>query len=155
VAEPRDVALTPPGTVDGVLRATVYDAAGTPRAERLIFRTPRRSLRIAIEPAQAEAMLGSPVAVRIRTTSAEGQPVSATVTIAVVDDAVLLAIPSRERPARLPAQALLGSDVLLLSDAEAYLGEDETSRRRLDLLLGTQGWRRFAFGDIARFINEH
>jgi hypothetical protein len=153
--EAKEMALTPPGAVDGVLRATVYDVAGIPRAERLVFRRPRRSLRIAIEPTPARASLGSPVAVRIRTTSAEGQPVSATVTIAVVDAAVLDAAPRRERPPRLPVQALLGSEVLELGDPEAYLGEDETSRRRLDLLLGTQGWRRLAFYDVSRFIAEH
>jgi hypothetical protein len=153
--EGRDVALTPPGAIDGVLRATVYDAAGLPRAERLIFRRPRRSLRIAIEPPSTPLAPGSPVSVRIRTTSAEGQPVSATVTIAVVDDLALDAVAPRDRPPRLPAQALLGSEVRELSDPEAYLGEDEAARRRLDLLLGTQGWRRLAFYDVTRFMAEH
>lgn len=153
--EARDVALTPPGAVDGVLRATVYDAAGIPRAERLVFRRPRRSLRIAIEPTPARAGSAAPIAVRIRTTNADGQPVSATVTIAVVDNAVFEAIPRRDRPPRLPAQALLGSEVRDLGDPEAYLGEDEASRRRLDLLLGTQGWRRLAFYDVTRFVAEH
>jgi FHA domain-containing protein/A-macroglobulin complement component/alpha-2-macroglobulin family protein/MG2 domain-containing protein len=165
--EPREIALTPPGSSDGVLRATVLDAAGVPRAERLVFRRPSRSLRVTVEmrcagpapPSLAggppRAGLRSPVLVRVKTTDAEGVPRAATVTIAVTDDTLLGAIVPRERAPNLAEQALLGGEVLDFADPAAYLGADEAAPRRLDLLLGTQGFRRFAFLDIARFAAEH
>lgn len=165
--EPREIALTPPGSADGVLRATVLDAAGVPRAERLVFRRPSRSLRVAVEmqstgpapPPRGDgpprAGLRSPVLLRVKTTDAEGGPCAATVTLAVTDDALLGAIPPRERAAHLPEQVLLGGEVLNFSDPTAYLGADDGAPRRLDLLLGTQGFRRFVFLDVARFRAEH
>jgi hypothetical protein len=165
--EPREIALTPPGSSDGVLRATVLDAAGVPRAERLVFRRPSRSLRVTIDMRAAgpappsrpdgvpRAGLRSPILLRVKTTNAEGVPCAATVTLAVTDDTLLGAIPPRERAARLPEQVLLGGEVFDFSDPAAYLGPDEAAPRRLDLLLGTQGFRRFVFLDVARFAAEH
>jgi hypothetical protein len=164
--EAREVALTPPGSADGVLRATVLDAAGLPRAERLVFRRPSRALRVSVEmrsegpsPPRGEgpprAGLRSPVLLRVKTTDEGGVPCSATVTLAVTDDALLAAVPPRERAASLAEQALLGGEVLDFTDPSAYLGPDEAAPHRLDLLLGTQGFRRFAFLDVGRFAAEH
>ncbi len=166
--ESREIALTPPGSVDGVLRATLFDAAGLPRAERLVFRRPARGLRVTVEmrpagPAQAplraggppRASLRSPIALRVKTTDESGVPCAATVTIAVTDDALLAAIPRRARAASLVEQVLLGGEVQELADPAAYLGAGEGAARKLDLLLGTQGFRRFAFQDIARFVALH
>ncbi|MEP7126558.1 MAG: alpha-2-macroglobulin family protein, partial [Byssovorax sp.] len=165
--EPREIALTPPGSSDGVLRATALDAAGVPRAERLVFRRPSRSLRVTVEmrsagpapPARADGVpragQRSPVLLRVKTTDEGGAPCAATVTLAVTDDTLLAAIPARERAARLPEQVLLGGEVLELADAAAYLGPDDAAAHRLDLLLGTQGFRRFVFLDVARFAGEH
>ena len=66
--------------------------------------------------------------------------------LAATDDSVLATIDPRDRAARLPTQALLGAEVRELKDAGVYLSGDAEGRARTDLLLGTQGWRRFAFG---------
>jgi len=166
--ESREIALTPPGSADGVLRATVFDAAGVPRAERIVFRRPSLRVRVAVEmrsagPAPAplragappRAGLRSPILLRVKTTDEGGTPCAATVTIAVTDDALLAAIPPRERAASLLEQVLLGGEVLELADPAAYLDAGEDGARKLDLLLGTQGFRRFAFHDVAGFAAEH
>jgi hypothetical protein len=153
--EVKEVALTPAAAADAVLRATVYDGAGLPRAERLVFRRPLRSLRVEVEVTPAKAGLRAAASVVVRTTNAAGRPVSATVLLAVVDDAVLEMIERRERAPRLAAQALLGSEVRELADAHVYLEQDESAARKLDLLLGSQGWRRFAFHDATKFLAEH
>ena len=164
--EVREVALTPPGSADGILRATVFDGAGVPRAERLVFRRPSRGLRVSLEMRQSgpapprsegppRAGLRSAVVLRVKTTDSAGVPRPATVTLAVTDDALLSAIPPRERAANLVEQVLLGAEVLDFTDPSAYLGAGASAARKLDLLLGTQGFRRFAFYDIARFAAEH
>lgn len=164
--EAREVALTPPGSADGILRATLFDGAGVPRAERLVFRRPSRSLRVTLEMRSSgpssprvggppRAGLRSSIVLRVKTTDAAGNPCSATVTLAVTDDALLSAIQPRERAATLVEQVLLGAEVLDFADPAAYLAPGVEAARKLDLLLGTQGFRRFAFYDVARFASEH
>jgi uncharacterized protein YfaS (alpha-2-macroglobulin family) len=146
-----DAILTPPTTADGVLRATVVDADGLPRAERLVFRKPLRAIQVQVEATPASAGLRDHVQVKITTRDASGKPVPAVVTLSAVDDAVLETVERRERAARLPVQALLGCEVSELMDPTAYLEDGAAGARDMDLLLATQGWRRFAFAEPAKF----
>ena len=51
---------------------------------------------------------------------------------------------------------LLESDVKELADAHVYLdSKNPKAPQALDLLLGTQGWRRFAFMDSVAFLRKH
>ena len=73
--------------------------------------------------------------------------------LTVTDDSVLEMIEKREQAPRLPVMVLLEPEVKELADAQIYL--DEKNPRpplAVDLLLGTQGWRRFAFMDAEKFI---
>ena len=81
----------------------------------------------------------------VTTTDADGKPVVAVVGLTVTDDSVLEMIEKREQAPRLPVMVLLEADVKDLADAHVYL--DATNPKAplaTDLLLGTQGWRRFA-----------
>jgi len=49
----------------------------------------------------------------------------------------------------------LEQEVDHLEDANIYLLNDEKSNIAIDLLLGTQGWRRYAFVDLDKFIEEN
>lgn len=151
----REIDLSPGDAASGVLRAVVLDASGAPRAERLVFRRPRRAVAVTITAEPPRAPLGAEVTLAIRTADERGAPISATVTLAVIDGALIEATPARERAVRLPAQALLDAEVGALFDPGAYLGDDAGSARRLDLLLGVQAFRRFAFHDTPRFLAEH
>ncbi|GMU22953.1 MAG: hypothetical protein AMXMBFR13_30370 [Phycisphaerae bacterium] len=158
-----DVTLTPPDEADGILIATVWDATGKPLAERLVFRRPARSLRIKVTPgtepeAQASASFvpGDKVNLAIQTTDNHGEPVSAVVGLTVTDDSVLEMIDKREQAPRLPVMVLLESDVRELADAHVYLDpENPEAPLATDLLLGTQGWRRFAFFEMENFLAAH
>lgn len=150
---PVDVSLST--TAHGVLRVTVFDMQGTPRAERLVFRGPESGLRIALEVDPKATVPGGKVTVKVKTTDETGKPVAAVVGLSAADDAVLSTIDPRDRAPRLPAQALLGAEVKEFKDAQAYLGADARSALRTDLLLGTQGWRRFAFVEPSQFIAKH
>ncbi|MCU0686998.1 MAG: MG2 domain-containing protein [Polyangiaceae bacterium] len=151
---PAELALEAPAEAAGVLRVTVYDDDGLPRAERLVFRRPARSLALEVDATPAEAGLREGIRVRVRARDQAGAPSKATVTVSVVDDALLETVERRERAPRLPAQALFEADVLELRDAHAYLTGDD-GPRNVDLLLGTQGWRRFAFYRTDEFLAEH
>ncbi len=151
-----DVTLTPPASADGVLVATVWDAAGNPLAERLIYRAPAQVVNIEVVSDRDRYVPGGNAQLTVRTTDANGKPVSAVVGLTVTDDSVLEMIETREQAPRLPVMVLLEDDVKELADAHIYLDRNNPeSPRALDLLLGTQGWRRFAFIDTTSFLKKH
>src|SRR5206468_4256793 len=85
------------------------------------------------------------VTLRVATTDDRGKPVGAMVGLTVTDSSVLEMIEKREQAPRLPVMVLLENDVRNLSDAHVYLDENNPKAPlATDLLLGTQGWRRFA-----------
>jgi hypothetical protein len=139
-------------SIDGVIVATIYDDSQTPIAERLIFREPQHHLRVQIAADRADYVPGDKVTLRITTSDDKGKPIGAVVGLAVTDSSVLEMIDKREQAPRLPVMVLLESEVRDLADAHIYL--DETNPKAMlatDLLLGTQGWRRFVTAGSGSF----
>ncbi len=141
-----------PKDADGVLVATVWDAKGNPLAERLVFRRPRHELEVELVADRTRHVPGEKVSLTARTTR-NGKPVSAVVAVTVTDDAVLQMIERREQAPLLPVMALLEPEVKELADAHVYLdAKNPKAPLATDLLLGTQGWRRFALKDWNAFL---
>ncbi|HKA00172.1 MAG TPA: carboxypeptidase-like regulatory domain-containing protein, partial [Candidatus Solibacter sp.] len=141
-----NVAFTVPRSLDGVIVATVYDNHKMPMAERLLFREPEHKLKVRITADHSDYVPGDKVSLRVSTTDETGRPVAAVVGLTATDSSVLEMIDKREQAPRLPVMVLLESEVKDLADTHVYL--DETNPKAplaTDLLLGTQGWRRFAF----------
>ena len=145
----------------GVLVATLWGPDGAPLAERLVFRDPPRRLRVKVIPSKTRPVPGETVEVTVETRNGKGEPVAAMVGLTVTDDSVLELIEKREQAPRLPVMVYLENDVRDLKDAHVYLDRrDPHAAVAVDLLLGTQGWRRFLFvrptealstyGDLAR-----
>ena len=155
------VHLTPPSTAaaDGVLRVTVYcHDSGIPVAERLVYRRPRASLQVDVTADAAHYAPGDTVTLTVRTVGPDGAAVPSVLGVAVVDATVEESLPRRRLPPRLPVQALLEDEVAHLTDPRAYhvMGDTPLTPTRtpeddvpLDLVLGTQGWRRFVYTDAA------
>jgi uncharacterized protein YfaS (alpha-2-macroglobulin family) len=152
----REVAMKPEAGADGVLVATLWDADGKPLAERLVFRQPAEAIHVHLSFDQGSYMPGSPAKLTVRTTDSSGKPISAVVGLTVTDDSVLELIEKREQSPRLPVMVLLESDVRELADAHVYLDDaNPDAPLAVDLLLGTQGWRRFAFVEPAKFLADN
>ncbi len=147
------VSFDVPADVDGVLTVTIWDEKDSPLAERLVFRQQTNPLKISITPDKKNYVPGDNVKLSVKTTDGEGKPVSAVVGVNVTDDSVLEMIEKREQAPRLPIMVYLEPEVEDLADAHVYL-DPSNSKASLatDLLLGTQGWRRFALVDVAKFI---
>ena len=140
------VELDPPDWADGVLIATVRDAAGMPLCERLVFRKPVDGLHVRVDPNKTRYVPGEDVELTIRTTNDDGDPVGAVVGVSVTDDSVREMIETREQAPLLPVMVLLEQETRELGDARVYLDPDNPiAGQAVDLLLGTQGWRRFAY----------
>ena len=123
-----------------MLTVTVWDSAGQPLAERLVFRQPAKSVRVVLTPDAKTYSPGGKAKVNIKTLDEKGSPTSAIVGLTVTDDSVLEMIDKREQSPRLPVMVLLESEVRELADAHVYLDpQNEKSPLAVDLLLGTQG----------------
>jgi len=148
-------AIDVPKSADGVLVATVWDAAGKPLAERLIFRKPADGVNVTITPDTARYVPGQKAKLTIKTTK-DGKPVSSVVGVTVTDDSVLEMIEKRDQAPRLPVMVLLENDVKELADADVYLDpKNDKAPEAVDLLLGTQGWRRFALVNPNELMAKH
>ncbi len=151
----RDQAISiDPKGADGVLIATVWDKKGAPLAERLVFVQPSKPLTVAVELDQKSYVPGGAVKLKVKTT-AQGKPVPAVVGVTVTDDAVLELIEKREQAPQLPVMVYLEDEVQELADAHVYLDPKHPKATvATDLLLGTQGWRRFALVKLKDFLTQ-
>ena len=155
-ARKSTVRFDTPDSVDGVLTVTVWDAGGLPLAERLVFRQPAKSVRVTMSPDAKTYSPGGKARLHLKTTDERGAPTSAVVGLTVTDDTVLEMIEKREQSPRLPVMVFLESEVRELADAHVYLDpQNDKAELAVDLLLGTQGWRRFALVDWQKFVEKH
>jgi hypothetical protein len=154
-AQPISFSLAAPAWADGVLLATVRAVGGKALAERLVFRRPARSLHVTVSPDKSAYAPGDPTSITVKTTDDDGKPVAATVGLSVTDSSVLEMPERRDRAPRLAEMVFLEDDVLELADAALYFDPaNPKAAADVDLLLGTQGWRRFATEDEAKFLAQ-
>ena len=158
-----DINLSDP--IGGVCRVTVFEerlaVPGTrtliPVAERLFYRTPAESLRIKLIPDQASYVPGQKVKLKIETSDEFSKLASSIIMLGVVDRSVLTM--ADEKTARtMPTHFLLTTEIRKSQDLEytdVLLGEHPRASEALDLLLGSQGWRRFAEQDPSKFRQMH
>jgi hypothetical protein len=132
----------------GIVRVTLFDYSRQPPeplAERLVYRRPQHELQVRWQNLSPQYSVGETVRGQVVTTDEVGQPISGVLGISALDDAVLQ-LAGRPAP-RLNTQFMLLADIdrpEQLEDVNFYLSADPQAAVALDLLLGTQGWRRFA-----------
>jgi hypothetical protein len=143
-----DVVLKPQAGIGGVTRVTVFEELPgdgphkqlVPRAERLVYRKPADGLKLTAEPDKARYVPGDHVSLSLKV----DEPAIAMV--GVVNKSVVTM--ADEKTFRtMPTHFLLTSEVRRPEDlehADVLLGSHPKAAAALDLLLGTQGWRRFA-----------
>ena len=151
-----DVSVPLPSLADGVLIATLWDENNKPLAERLVFREPAKPIQVAVKANQESYVPGGKVEIDVTTTDEKGTPVGAVVGVTVTDESVLEMIEKREQAPRLPVMVFLEPEVKELADAHVYLDpKNAKAPVAVDLLLGTQGWRRFALMDAPKFLETY
>ena len=154
--ELHSITFDAPADVDGVLTVTVYGDKNVPIAERLIFKRPAKPINVSITADKSNYVPGDKTELTIKATNSDGKPVAAVIGMTVTDDSVLEMVEKREQSPRLPVMVFLEPEVEDLADAHVYLDPKNTKAPiATDLLLGTQGWRRFALVDLANFVAEH
>ena len=140
---PSVIDLPAPAGAQGAVRVTLFDDALNPLAERLVYRGRGADLRVSIKPDRATYAPRDPVTLTVTTRDRAGRPVPAELSMSVVDDTVLTF--ADDKSANLLARIYLESEMpgQEIEEPSFYFGPDPKAPFALDLVLGTQGWRRF------------
>ena len=151
--QPVSVILRPNPGVGGVYRITVFEAVRLeqeitfrPVAERLIYRKNSERVDVAITSDRAIYQPGDTVELSLQAKNENNAFVPALALVAVVDNGVLK-LADQKAARSLPTHFLLTTEVRNPEDleyADVLLGNHPKAATSLDLLLGCQGWRRFA-----------
>lgn len=163
--ETATVELKPTVELGGVCRVTVFEeqinAANQssnlrPVAERLVYRTPAEGLNFTATPSKPVHVPGDRVTLKLSAIDEKEEPAPAIVTVAVVDKSVLT-LADEKTYRSMPTHFFLTTEVRKPEDlehADFLLTSHPRAKESLDLLLGTQGWRRFAEQNPGRFRQE-
>ncbi|MDZ7897140.1 MAG: TonB-dependent receptor plug domain-containing protein [Arcicella sp.] len=144
---------------DGIVQITLIDAQGEPRCERLVFGNQSKQLNLKISSDKTTYKTREKVTVNLEATDSEGKPVEGNFSVAVTDGNQVLAEQNQEN---LMTYLLLSSDANNLNSGEFYSNlkgnveqpayyfdkNNENANRHLDILMMTQGWRRFIWRDL-------
>ncbi|PLK43311.1 TonB-dependent receptor plug domain-containing protein [Emticicia sp. TH156] len=145
---------------EGVAQFTVFDETGRPRCERLVYVFHEDDVNVSIMPDKSAYSPKEEVKLNIKATSADGSPVKGNFSVVVSDSRQVLLQPNEEN---IMNYLLLSSEVRGKVEQPDYYFEQNKPevRRHLDVLLMTQGWRRFRWDDILkpsipepRFLHE-
>ena len=132
----------------GIVHFTLFDGAGVPQCERLAFvQNGPAALRVSLVADQASYGAHAPVQLTVRVADAAGQPVAASLSVAVSDAGLSALDPDAET---------MASNLLLTSDLTGYVENpgyyfrepSAATALALDDLLLTQGWRRFVWKNV-------
>lgn len=133
---------------DGVAQFTLFNGQGTPVCERLVFiNNPGNEVHCSIRPSKATYENREEVEIELELTDAEGNSVEGDLSMTVTDEASVF-LPEYGEDIR--TYLLLNSDLRGHIENPGFYFEDHSAGRRLvlDLLMMTQGWRRFNWPEI-------
>lgn len=127
----------------GIVEITLADGTGHPVAERLVFVNPGQRLSITASTDQERYARRAEGKVRLQVTDAAGQPITAELAISIFDKAYLY-LPGHEN---ILSHCFLSEQIRgSIFNPTYYFDEQNEDRfQALDLLLMTQGWRRYVW----------
>ena len=127
----------------GIAEFTLFNAAMQPVAERLVYVHPEKKLHIDIVPEKKSYVLREKATLKVKVTDDNGQPVKADLGISVFDKAYS----NPDDRVNMLAYCYLSSQIRGAVCRPAYYFDEKNADRMqaMDLLLLTQGWRRYVW----------
>lgn len=127
----------------GIAEFTLFDRAMRPIAERLVYVHPQKRLTIRIKAEKERYNLREKATLKIKVTDDNGKPVRSNLGISVFDKAYM----NPSDPVNILTHCYLSSQIRGRIHNPAYYFDEENKGRMkaLDLLLLTQGWRRYVW----------
>lgn len=140
---------------DGVVQLTLFDRTGRPQCQRLFYNNKREPLTVTMTSDKQEYSPREKVTISVVAKDYQGKPVQGNFSLAVTDDQQ---VNVGKDPENIHTYLYLSSDVQSLTDAGVkgpieqpayYFNPQNTNASvQLDVLLMTQGWRRFLWTDV-------
>jgi uncharacterized protein YfaS (alpha-2-macroglobulin family) len=147
-AKPTVVSFPIPPGSQGAVRVTLFDDQLAPVAERLVYRGRGTDLTVKVSADRKTYAPRDKVTLTVETKDLAGKAVEADLSMAVVDDTVLSF--ADDKTANLITRMYLESEMpgQIIEEPNFYFSADPKAARGLDLVLGTQGWRRFEWAQV-------
>ena len=132
----------------GVAQITLFDAKNIERAERLVFVNADKQLNIDIKTNKEQYLPREEVKLSVSVLDDRGLPMPAQLSISVVDDKIIAF--ADDKQGHILSKLLLEPDLKTeVYEPNFYFDKNEPkSNMAMDLLMLTQGWRRFVWKDI-------
>lgn len=133
---------------EGIAQLTLFDETHKPVCERLVFVDQNEQLTIALTPNKTTYKNREKIDLAITTTLPDGKPVATNLSLAAID--AHLAPEADSGGVTILSHLLLSSDLTgTVQQPDYYFNPAHPDRlAQLDLLLMTQGWRRFNWNDV-------
>lgn len=133
---------------EGISQLTLFDETNQPVCERIIFVDRNERLTVQLKPSKPVFGPREKVQVAISVTDAAGKPVRTNLSLAAIDAAQVLE--KEPYAADLVSYLLLNSDLKGTIEQPGYYFDANNKERAtdLDVLMMTQGWRRFVWKDV-------
>ena len=133
----------------GLTQFTVFNEKGLPLCERVIFLRKDTTLNVNILPNKISYNLREKVTLNIEANDAKGKPILGDFSVSVTDAGQVLEQAFSEN---IQTYLLLSSDLKGKIEQPAYYFSKENldAARHLDILMMTQGWRRYRWNDIMK-----
>ena len=126
---------------EGVSRLTLLDRDYKPVAERLLYVDRDQRIKIEVKADSSSYGTRSKITLLIKTTDTDGEPIPANLSLSVVDKEQII---NGEGIHGISAYKLLESELKgYIEDPGFYFSDSIINHKALDLLLLTQGYRRF------------
>ena len=131
---------------EGVSRITLLNSEFKPECERLIYIDRDQRFKIEVKPDSSSYGIRSKISLSVKTTSPNGEAVPSNLSLAAVDKEQII---KDGGAGGISAYKLLESELKgYIEDVGGYFKDDSLiNREALDLLLLTQGYRRFVNGN--------
>jgi len=132
----------------GILQLTVFSPSNQPVAERLVFINHSDFLKINLSTAKTDFEKREKVKLTIEVNDPKAKPAIGSFSVAVVDESI---VPfSEAKETTIISNLLLSSDLKgFIEDPNYYFTEiNQDKVRQLDILLLTQGWRRYEWKNM-------
>jgi hypothetical protein len=130
----------------GVLHLILFDAGLNPVSERLLFINNEERARVTYQHTQENFVRRSPVKNSVTLTDNEGKPLTGSFSVSVTSDREVFP----DSTSNILTHLLLASDLRgHIENPAYYFQNNNTSLMALDLLMLTQGWRRYNIAELA------
>jgi hypothetical protein len=126
---------------EGICKLTVLNSLFEPECERLIYIDKNLRIKIEITSDSSSYKARSKVTLQVKTTNLAGAPAQTDLSLAVIDRDQNIKDPDIHR---ISAYKLIESELHgYIEDVNSYFENDNYNKGNLDILLLTQGYRRF------------